>query len=70
MGYFGTTANTLDFVIVFTAWLSIIMTLAGIDSNSLSALKSFRLLRILRPLRAVRRLPSLRMVGWCILKPV
>jgi len=29
MGYFRTTANTLDFVIVFTAWLSIIMTLAA-----------------------------------------
>ena len=39
--------------------------MVGIDSNSLSALKSFRLLRILRPLRAVRRLPSLRMVVDC-----
>ena len=65
VGYFGSTANKLDFIIVFTAWLSLILELSGVDAGTLTALRSLRLLRILRPLRAVRRLPALRMVVDC-----
>jgi hypothetical protein len=64
-GYFGQAANKLDFVIVFTAWLSLILELSGVDAGTLTALRSLRLLRILRPLRAIRRLPALRMVVDC-----
>ena len=64
-GYFRATANQLDFIIVFTAWLSLILELSGVDPGTLTALRSLRLLRILRPLRAVRRLPALRMVVDC-----
>ena len=64
-GYFRATANQLDFIIVFTAWLSLILELSGVDAGTLTALRSLRLLRILRPLRAVRRLPALRMVVDC-----
>ena len=66
-GYFAATANQLDFIIVFTAWLSLILELSGVDAGTLTALRSLRLLRILRPLRAVRRLPALRMVVDCTL---
>ena len=66
-GYFKQLANRLDFIIVFTAWLSLILEWSGVDANTLTALRSLRLLRILRPLRAVRRLPSLRMVVDCTL---
>ena len=63
--YFRQLANKLDFIIVFTAWLSLILSFAGLDANALTALRSLRLLRILRPLRAIRRLPALRMVVDC-----
>jgi hypothetical protein len=66
-GYFAANANRLDFIIVFTAWLSLILKISGVDAGTLTALRSLRLLRILRPLRAIRRLPALRMVVDCTL---
>ena len=69
-GYFRQTANKLDFIIVFTAWLSLILEISGVDAGTLTALRSLRLLRILRPLRAVRRLPALRMVVDCTMNAI
>ena len=63
--YFRQLANKLDFIIVVSAWLSLILSWAGLDASTLTALRSLRLLRILRPLRAIRRLPALRMVVDC-----
>ena len=33
-GYFAATANQLDFIIVFTAWLSLILELSGVDAGT------------------------------------
>ena len=35
-GYFKQLANRLDFIIVFTAWLSLILEWSGVDANTLT----------------------------------
>eukprot|EP00924_Labyrinthula_sp_SR-Ha-C_P002687 augustus_masked-scaffold_13-processed-gene-4.8-mRNA-1 protein AED:0.09 eAED:0.10 QI:0/-1/0/1/-1/1/1/0/1606 len=50
--------NILDFFIVLTSWLSIVLS----EYGNLKALRSLRALRALRPLRVVSRYPGMKLV--------
>ena len=50
--------NVLDFIIVTTSWLPILLSLLDIEiGGNMQAIRAFRLLR---PLRAINRFPALR----------
>lgn len=52
--------NVIDFIIVISALIDLVMLIVGGESEILSALKPIRILRVLRPLKAVKAMPSLR----------
>ena len=50
--------NVLDFIVVTTSWLPLLLSLLGIElAGNMQAIRSFRLLR---PLRTVSRFPTLK----------
>ena len=55
-GYAAATANQLDFIIVFTAWLSLILELSGVDAGTLDGVAK-KEKSILDPLRYGRCCP-------------
>ena len=57
--------NVLDFIIVATSWLPLLLSLLGIElAGNMQAIRSFRLLR---PLRTVSRFPTLKKLVVAIL---
>ena len=57
--------NVLDFIVVTTSWLPLLLSLLGIElAGNMQAIRSFRLLR---PLRTVSRFPTLKKLVVAIL---
>eukprot|EP00756_Hemistasia_phaeocysticola_P002066 Hpha_TRINITY_DN11432_c0_g1::TRINITY_DN11432_c0_g1_i1::g.137382::m.137382 len=57
--YLRSFSSAMDFAIVLSGYLALLLTMTGQQSTNLTP---FRLLRVIRPLRAISRIPSLKLI--------
>ena len=64
--YLRSSWNRLDFVVVVSAWVTLLFNMLGLDGD-FSSMRALRMLRCLRPLRVISRYPGMRKVVGALL---